>query len=843
MKIVFVRILALAASFLFALPSPGWTQALHYAGRPLAEVIRELQTRGLNIVFSSELVKADMRVTVEPKATAPRRILEEVIVPHGLRIVSGPKGALLVVRAGKAPRNAPPSRQVGAISGIVTDKRTGQPLPGVTIAVQGLSLSTTTGSDGRFQLANVPAEPQFLFVSLVGYGLARPAVNVEPEKDTEVTIALADGVGTFSEEITVLTDRFRAVEPAAPTQQMLTNADFQDLRGVLADDPQRAVQSLPGVATGDDFRSEFSVRGSEFRHIGLSIDDIPVGWLVHSARGLQDTGSISILNGDIIEAGTLFAGPYAQRYPGRLGAWLAYELREGSRTRTEGHLSVSGTATSLAMNGPIGGAQRGSWIVSARQSYLQWLIDKLDPEGNAAFGFTDVAAKLVYDVTSSQQLQFFTLAGRASLKESEEQPGPNSLSTGINRTAVAALGWRSAFRSTVLTQRLSFRGADFKNTGRFEQALGDGRETQLAYSADVDFNLGRGFSWRNGGRIERSNATETLRQFAFAAAPGVVQARSTNAAASSAWLSNAYTGFTWENERGAAADFGAGVTGSSETGSKPISAWLLGAYPLSGSFLLRAGASLARQFPETAQIARQEGFRFTALGPERALSMDAGIEHRLSPSLRWQLTLYSRNERDVLRLAGSEPRLEGGAIVRPGQNPLWRNALEGVSRGVEVVLQRRSPTGLSGWIGYSYGRAKYTDVSTGERFWADFDQRHSLNVYGQYRASAKTSLSGKLRVGSNFPLQGYFTHSGGTLTLAATKNEVRLPVYSRLDFRINHSFTYARRRLTLFCEVLNVLGHSNIGPSDGTVRTNGTVSSYTEKLLPFLPSAGFVFDF
>ena len=36
----------------------------------------------------------------------------------------------------------------------------------------------------------------------------------------------------------------------------------------------RAVQALPGVATGNDFRSDFSVRGSDSRHMGLSIDGV-----------------------------------------------------------------------------------------------------------------------------------------------------------------------------------------------------------------------------------------------------------------------------------------------------------------------------------------------------------------------------------------------------------------------------------------------------------------------------------------------------------------------------------------------------------------------------------------
>jgi VWFA-related protein len=74
-----------------------------YAGRPLGDVLRELQATGLNIVFSSEIVRPIMKVRAEPKAVAPRDILDEILRPHGLLVRSGPGGALLVVPAG-APR-------------------------------------------------------------------------------------------------------------------------------------------------------------------------------------------------------------------------------------------------------------------------------------------------------------------------------------------------------------------------------------------------------------------------------------------------------------------------------------------------------------------------------------------------------------------------------------------------------------------------------------------------------------------------------------------------------------------------------------------------------------------
>jgi Carboxypeptidase regulatory-like domain len=816
------------------------TPAPQYAGRSLPDVLRQLRARGLNVVYSSELVRPEMRVTAEPKATSLRQILDEVLAPHGLRVVSGPRNTLLVVISRKSsPTPPPPQLRTGVIRGTVTDKRSGSPLPGVMVSVQGSPLTATTGPEGEFRIDDVPAEPQFLYVSLVGYGLARPVVDVRPGQESEVHVVLADGVGTFSQEITVTTDPFRLDDPVTPSLETLTNADFQDLRGVLADDPQRAVQSLPGVATGDDFRSEFSVRGSDYQHIGISVDDIPVGWLVHSAQGIQDTASISILNGDAIESGSLYSGPYVQRRPGRLGAWLEYDLREGSRTATQGHLSVSGTAASISIDGPIGTRQRGSWIASVRQSYIDWLIRRLDPGKDAVLGFSDFTGKLVYDVASRHQLQLYLLAGRSKVQEFEDEPGPNALNTAISRSAVAALTWRSTFQRALLTQRLSLHGGNFRNTGHFHQVLGDGHTVSISYFSDAILDLGRGISLRSGVGIVRTRSAQTIRQFSFSA-PGVTAVRSEDGISQPAWTSSTYTSLAWQSARGIAVEAGAGISHSSEVAGSPVSAWGLGAYPLAHGWTARAGASGSWQFPEAEQIAR----RGTApLVPEHAFSLDAGIERRMGDSFHWQVTLFSRQEQNVLRLDGAEGRLVGPTFTPPSPDSFWRNALSGTSHGIEFMVQRRAAARLSGWIGYSYGRARYTDSTARETFWADFDQRQTLNIYGQYRVTPKTTLSGKLRAGSNFPLPGYFMGSVEALSLSNLRNQVRLPVYSRLDIRMNHTFTYRRRRLTLFAEVLNVLGRTHLGPSDGTIRTDGSLSGFTEKLLPFLPSAGFVFDF
>ena len=76
---------------------------------------------------------------------------------------------------------------------------------------------------------------------------------------------------------------------------------------MAADDPMRAVQALPGVATGDDFQSQFSVRGSAFRHVGVVIDGTATPLLLHTVKNTNDTGSVAMINTDVLEGASLLA--------------------------------------------------------------------------------------------------------------------------------------------------------------------------------------------------------------------------------------------------------------------------------------------------------------------------------------------------------------------------------------------------------------------------------------------------------------------------------------------------------------------------------------------------------
>ena len=77
-------------------------RAKAYAGRAVADVLRELQATHLKIIFSSERVPPALRVAREPRSPDPREIALQILEPHGLTLQEGPGGTLIVVP--KSPR-------------------------------------------------------------------------------------------------------------------------------------------------------------------------------------------------------------------------------------------------------------------------------------------------------------------------------------------------------------------------------------------------------------------------------------------------------------------------------------------------------------------------------------------------------------------------------------------------------------------------------------------------------------------------------------------------------------------------------------------------------------------
>lgn len=78
------------------------------AGMPLREALQELRRDGLDVVFSSRVVTAGMRVATPPSSADPGSRAGELLAPHGLTLAATRSGTLVVVAAPSGTPPAPP---------------------------------------------------------------------------------------------------------------------------------------------------------------------------------------------------------------------------------------------------------------------------------------------------------------------------------------------------------------------------------------------------------------------------------------------------------------------------------------------------------------------------------------------------------------------------------------------------------------------------------------------------------------------------------------------------------------------------------------------------------------
>src|SRR4029077_13201310 len=109
-------------------------------------------------------------------------------------------------------------------------------------------------------------------------------------------------------------------------------------------------------------------------------------------------------------------GAWPVRYSDRTAGILAVDTREGNRQQIQGRLQASASNAGGLFEGPLGQKGRGSWIVSFRKSYLDYILNRIDfgDQPPLAFGFHDVQERRDYSPSPPPPLDLPTLNGGVS---------------------------------------------------------------------------------------------------------------------------------------------------------------------------------------------------------------------------------------------------------------------------------------------------------------------------------------------------------------------------------------------------------------------------------------------
>ncbi|MEK6755908.1 MAG: carboxypeptidase-like regulatory domain-containing protein, partial [Bacteroidota bacterium] len=90
----------------------------------------------------------------------------------------------------------------GKIAGTAKDKKTGEPLIGCNVVLEGTMMGASTDIEGQYVILNVPPGTYTLVVSLVGYGRVKVTeVKVNIDLTTTIDVQLLESFLELGQEV------------------------------------------------------------------------------------------------------------------------------------------------------------------------------------------------------------------------------------------------------------------------------------------------------------------------------------------------------------------------------------------------------------------------------------------------------------------------------------------------------------------------------------------------------------------------------------------------------------------------------------------------------------------
>lgn len=292
------------------------------------------------------------------------------------------------------------SQNLGVIKGTIT-KPDGTLLEGAVLILKSESLNETgaeTDSKGNFIIENIEPGKYFLAAELVGYKSAeRKNINVRAGDTLTIDILLDDESYT-TEEIDVVSDRFRQAQNDMRTSLLNLSPKTTRVIPGVGEDVLRSLQTLPGVSAPNDFSSQLIVRGSGPDQNLIVMDNIEI------FNPYRLYGVFSMFNPETLEDINLITGGFPSKYGDRLSAVLDVSNREGSKTKYfTGQSNINIANANLVFSGkmPFNNFP-GSWIVSTRRSYYDLILGPFAKNAglideSASFpSFDDIQGKVTF---------------------------------------------------------------------------------------------------------------------------------------------------------------------------------------------------------------------------------------------------------------------------------------------------------------------------------------------------------------------------------------------------------------------------------------------------------------
>lgn len=264
--------------------------------------------------------------------------------------------------------------QKGTVKGKIFDIKSNQPLEFAAILIQGTDIGTTADANGDFTFVDV--EPGFkrLVVSLTGFQIAvSEEFQVQGNQTSFINVGMSQTLIQLG-EVTVR-QNFAAKKIESPISVLSVGVQEIEKTAGATRDVSKVIQTLPGVGATDPNRNDLIVRGGGPSENVFYLDGIEIPTINHFATQGSSGGSIGVLNPDFIQNIDFYTGAFPAGKVNALSSVMDIKQKDGSKDRLHTKLSVGASDAALTLDGPL--SKNTTFIISARQSYLQFLFSAL----------------------------------------------------------------------------------------------------------------------------------------------------------------------------------------------------------------------------------------------------------------------------------------------------------------------------------------------------------------------------------------------------------------------------------------------------------------------------------
>ncbi|WP_423148415.1 TonB-dependent receptor [Rubrolithibacter danxiaensis] len=787
----------------------------------------------------------------------------------------------------------------GNLIGTVEDKNTTQALPGVTIAVNGTSLSTITDSAGAFKIS-LPVGSYSVTASSLGYE-SNTLFNIEVGAGNDRIIrfqmiaeakSLEGVVVTFNKNVTAI-----ATDMITPLSvQQLTSQEIQSNPGGNFD-VSKVVQTLPGVglSNGVGERNDIIIRGGAPNENVYYLDGIEIPVLNHFQTQGSSGGAQGILNVSFIESLKLTTSAFDAKYNDALSSTFVINQRNGNPERISGNVRTSLTESALTLEGPL--SSKTTFLSSARASYLALLFKLIDLPIRP--NFSDFQYKVNHKFNNKTTLtaiglgaidRFHFAPTRKSSPENiyvlRSTPYINqwTYTAGFNLNRKISNGFINFTLSRNVFNTKLDKFEDEKKVEQNRTLLVNSREWENKFRFNYNKYLN---GWRYSAGMDAQYAgysgdvyNKLLNEVKDAAGnifspEKVIEFNSEVRFWRYGLFAQAAKRFFDDNllvSGGLRMD----MNSFTNTGGNPFKTFsprLSVSYRINNQWNLNASSGIYFKTPVYTALGYRENGEFVNKDMDytRSTHFVLGTEYLPKNSLRFTLEGFYKKYSDypVSASTGVSMVNQGTQYGSVGSERLITNG-RGEAYGIEFFVQQKMTRNIFYVISYSYVVSRFSGLD-GMLKPSSWDNRHLLTGTLGYKFKNNWEIGVKYRYAGGNPYTSFdITASQANYMLLGQGipdmqllNESRLSAYNQLDFRVDKKFNFRKTSLTAYLDIQNLLMQENESNPNFTFKRNADNTGFeTTNDLPVemdgsnaipviltnksgrpLPSLGFILEF